>query len=595
MTYRDAPYYPIIYVRGFAMDLNAVDLAVSDPYTGFNQGSVTFRTSVDEDYPPKLVFESPVIRLSKEFGYIDTYSNGIDLVSRKQSSSLPVRSLVIYPYYDDSAPLFDKESIEPIEELAKGLGELILDVKDLITRNPENSMTDEDFRCYLVAHSMGGLICRAFLQNPALDENNTRRYVDKVFTYGTPHNGIDLKVFRNLVKIPFNRILKLNLSALYQTSNFNRERMAEYLDIKNLFENKDKKLGRRVNWLTRFPADRFFCLIGTNYKDYDVAAGISRFLAGNESDGLVRIRNASLFGVDNNMEFGKVTQCPENKIYKTHSGPLGLVNSMEGYEHLIRFLFGSLRLDISTNLRRPGGGVMGGGDYIPPAGGGRSGYYPGPWQRKNNPPGEFKALYPVEFSARSLGKLWEFTRLSTDQGSAAYMSSEDFEEGRDRFYLATIFVKNDLDAFDSGNTFSLGLSIGIRTPDYETEDGLWLEGHYENWYLFQDQIELQIQWPDRDNSIGFVNYRWQSSGRIGRNPLYGQAMQSIDISFERQEAANPIGGLHIIISKWNEEATSPGLSGIGDSNYSDNPSPGRAPGSGQIGTEEEEGTMEIAV
>ena len=594
MTYRDAPYYPIIYVRGFAMNLEAVDLAVSDPYTGFNEGSVSFRKSVNADDPPKHVFESPVIRLSKEFGYTDTYSNGVDLIAKKRSSSLPVRSLIIYPYYDDSAPIFGGESIAAIEDLAKGLSELIADVKDLITRDPENQMTDEDFRCYLVAHSMGGLICRAFLQNPALDENNTSRYVDKVFTYGTPHNGIDLKVFRNLLYIRFRRILNVDVSGWHQTSNFHRARMAEYLDIKNLYDKQDKRLGRRVNWLTRFPADRFFCLIGTNYRDYHVAAGISRFLAGNESDGLVRIENASLFGVDNNMEFGQITQCPENRIYKTHSGPLGLVNSMEGYEQLIRFLFGSLRLDISANWRRPGG-AMGRTDFTPPSGGGQGGSPPGSWHGGNFPPGDFDALYPIEFSARSLGKLWEFTRLSTDQGSAAYVNSEDLVEGLDRSYLATIFLRNELDAIENGNTFSLGLSFGIRAPDYETEDGLWLDDHYEGWYLFQDQVELQIQWPEQENSIGFINYRWQSSGRTGQTPLYGRDMQSVDLPIEGQEAGNPAQGLHIIISKWNEEAASPGLSGLAERDVYDNPSPGSAPGARQRDTEEEQGTMEMAV
>lgn len=39
---------------------------------------------------------------------------------------------------------------------------------------------------------MGGLACRAFLQNSALGTPEARACIDKVFTSATPHNGIDI-------------------------------------------------------------------------------------------------------------------------------------------------------------------------------------------------------------------------------------------------------------------------------------------------------------------------------------------------------------------------------------------------------------------
>ena len=47
------------------------------------------------------------------------------------------------------------------------------------------------FKVYLVAHSMGGLICRTYLQNVTRDD--TEHYVDKVCTYATPHGGIEMR------------------------------------------------------------------------------------------------------------------------------------------------------------------------------------------------------------------------------------------------------------------------------------------------------------------------------------------------------------------------------------------------------------------
>lgn len=62
---------------------------------------------------------------------------------------------------------------------------------------------------------MGGLICRAFLQNAKLGSDEARAAVDKLFTYATPHNGIDLRIVRN---IP-------GWLAFGDVNNFSRERM----------------------------------------------------------------------------------------------------------------------------------------------------------------------------------------------------------------------------------------------------------------------------------------------------------------------------------------------------------------------------------
>ena len=37
----------------------------------------------------------------------------------------------------------------------------------------KNETEIEDFKCYLVAHSMGGLVCRSFLQNPYNDKKGS--------------------------------------------------------------------------------------------------------------------------------------------------------------------------------------------------------------------------------------------------------------------------------------------------------------------------------------------------------------------------------------------------------------------------------------
>jgi 7-cyano-7-deazaguanine synthase len=82
-----------------------------------------------------------------------------------------VQSIVIFRYYDDASADFGTGTSQPIEDFARNLSNLILRLralvcrkggKDPITDDPlENEVQEEDFRVYLVAHSMGGLVCRA--------------------------------------------------------------------------------------------------------------------------------------------------------------------------------------------------------------------------------------------------------------------------------------------------------------------------------------------------------------------------------------------------------------------------------------------------
>ncbi|MEI8190243.1 MAG: hypothetical protein WCI75_11060, partial [candidate division NC10 bacterium] len=60
-----------------------------------------------------------------------------------------------------------------------------------------------------------------FLQNPQLGSAESRRAVDKVFAYATPHNGIDMRIVRN---VP-------GWLSFGDANNFNRERMAGYLGL----------------------------------------------------------------------------------------------------------------------------------------------------------------------------------------------------------------------------------------------------------------------------------------------------------------------------------------------------------------------------
>ncbi len=98
------------------------------------------------------------------------------------------------------------------------IGELILRVRDLVCANADNGVTKEAFRCYLVAHSMGGLVCLGCCKIRKTIRR-ARQNMDKFFTYATPHNGIDMAG----INVP-------SWLSKGDMNNFNRERMTEYLD-----------------------------------------------------------------------------------------------------------------------------------------------------------------------------------------------------------------------------------------------------------------------------------------------------------------------------------------------------------------------------
>lgn len=159
------------------------DETTADPFCGFNLGSTVYRATPEKDKPAKkFIFESPVLRLISDYGYADVYENGLDIMDADWENAIPPKSIVIYRYYEQASALLGAGKTPEISDFAKGLGRLILRVRDLVCAHPDSRITVEDFRCYLVAHSMGGLVCRAFLQNPDLGDDQARCCVDKIFT-----------------------------------------------------------------------------------------------------------------------------------------------------------------------------------------------------------------------------------------------------------------------------------------------------------------------------------------------------------------------------------------------------------------------------
>jgi pimeloyl-ACP methyl ester carboxylesterase len=495
------PFHPIIYVRGFAATQGEIDETVADPYMGFNIGSTKARRGWTGDVK-RFFFQSPLVRLMSDHGYRDVFVDGEDIVaSARPDCAIPYRSVIIYRYYDEASTDFGTGETPPIEHFARGLGDLILHLRDRICGDPKNGVAPEDFRVYLVAHSMGGLVCRAFLQNQALGSAEARAAVDKLFTYATPHNGIDMRIVRN---IP-------GWLSFGDANNFNRERMAGYLGL---------PAGNDVSVVNGFPPERIFNLIGTNPRDYTVAAGLSAWGAGDASDGLVRIANATTHGSGPD---GQLVTSPRAFVNRSHSGHYGIVNSEEGYQNLTRFLFGSLRVD----------GILDIDDISLPI----------EVHKELTAGRQVRSSYQFEVAVSVRGCQWQMTRREVRENSAIFRTYDELFPGPagtirppDRTqspHLFSVFLDPAKSVKASGSV-SFALDLKVLVPDYEVDGVLFMKRHYEGGYILRELLLVEA-FPDQTAPEGWrIKYGYQETnpGKPGLNANTRQLGNGPGIAFD---------------------------------------------------------------
>src|SRR5690606_18184853 len=123
---------------------------------------------------------SPFVRMLTDHGYTDVFDGALQSAT---GCPTPVQTIWIYRYYDPTSKTYDRPGGRrlSIEQAADGLRELIDDVLE---------QTGAE-KVWVVAHSMGGLVCRCLIQKIYPDRGeHASRTVDKLFTYGSPHGGI---------------------------------------------------------------------------------------------------------------------------------------------------------------------------------------------------------------------------------------------------------------------------------------------------------------------------------------------------------------------------------------------------------------------
>lgn len=336
---------PIIYVRGFAGDTKGINEAVLDPLYGFNTGSTHVRVNGKGD-AVFYQFESPVLRLIAEHDYQLLVHGGQEaFLDSCADGAVRANTIWIHRFYDRSASRWgNSPAAFDLEDAAR----------DLLRLTEKVLAKTGAARVHLVAHSMGGLVSRCMLEKLIPEKygeehrggdepgpgGRTRaaEFVDRLFTYGTPHGGIEFDIGWGLIE-------RLRDSFGFNGADiFGPKRMYQYLTpgAGRDDEPPDRWDARVMRDDDNFPLSRVFCLIGTNAGDYAVAGGWSARSVGPRSDGLVQIENALVSGPT--AGGGRRRTADHAFVHRSHSGMLGMVNSEEGYHNLSRFLLGDVRV-----------------------------------------------------------------------------------------------------------------------------------------------------------------------------------------------------------------------------------------------------------
>lgn len=532
-------YFPIVYVRGYAMTPGEVEQTFNMPHYGFNLGSTQFKLSAGHD-PKMYIFESPVVRLMKDEGYADSFNRFVTPYNLPVAGSVPKgkdaegiehwrRTLWIFRYYDGESNLAEDdaalkaESRKRMDGYAADLA-IFLNRVALACGNPPN------FGVNLVAHSMGGLVARCYLQNrdiygtaklaqnrlaalpahqrPKDDVKQLKKIaVRKFFTFGTPHKGISFRSGLGWAEDV------RDLFGFAGSDAFGPKEMRRYLKLA-----KADPLHKYKGLDYAPPVKNVFSLIGTNHEDYTVR--VAKAGVGPGSDGLVTIENAF------------VREGPRAFVHRSHSGPLGIVNSEAGYQNLTRFLFGDCRFKLFLVFGEVEEGKL-------------------PGLRDKDDQLDY-VLAEVKVTIRGLPG---YLHSRTADSLSALRVPVGKKKGKRRtlrvddvhlytgYFRKKFALKVEAGGEDGKDPFLRGAG-DLRLEPHFTHDGWVRDSRYEGDWIMNDRLHFGIK-PEGDRLT--LRYHWASEGEEREVEVKGELR--IDLPPKVRDYL-PKGSLRLMFDAW---------------------------------------------
>ena len=468
----EPPYYPVVYVRGYAMTATEREETFYDTYYGFSATSVERRDAPPPDYARADLFEGQLIRFMKmgKYAYFDATNRGLE-----ESPGNPSRSLWVCRFYDEDVL---KDNLRSIEIHAEELRKLICETipSRLKSCGVELGTGLKDYKVVLIAHSMGGLVCRTVIQNllPARNES-PRDWVHRFVTLGTPHKGIELG------RIPdFIERLVMRTTNPFDANIFEEKRMRQYLKLPAGYD--PHSLGP-TGTKHSFPPKRCLCVIGSDFESY----GAVKHVTGDFSDGLVKQDRAYCVAgkPDAKGKYPFENKAHWANIHRAHSGRRGIVNSYESFENIHRFLFGNIKADIWLENIELGTAVEKNTDYY----------------------------YDIEFALSIRGTPVYLHRREQRPCENAIRYSRDAIEAK-TVLLHTLFMNSDLQI---GPEPYSHFKLEFRVRELAIKKGFLWDHEYPEKIIYAEDLEVRIGDFDEKLPGKELQFRWLSEGGDWQN------------------------------------------------------------------------------
>ena len=462
----EPPFYPIVYVRGYAMTANEREETFHDTYYGFAATSVEKRDVPPPDYFHADMFEGQLIRFMKmrEHAYYDATNRGLE-----DCPDNPARSLWVCRFYDQDV---FKDKLRSIEDHAEELRALVCEIIPARLRacKVDLGANLKHYKVILIAHSMGGLVCRTLIQNllPRRKEN-PKDWVHRFITIGTPHKGIELG------RIPdFMERFVLRKANPFDANIFEEKRMRQYLKLPSDYD--PHSLGPSDSPYA-FPVKRCLCLIGSDYESY----GAVQHLTGSFSDGLVKQDRAYVVAgkPDAKGKYASEQKSYWANVHRAHSGRRGIVNSYESFENVHRFIFGDVKAEIYLENVQLGGTPVENADYF----------------------------YDIEFALSIRGTpVYLHRRQQTPCENAIRYSRSDLEEKT--VLLHTLFLNSGL-KLNPDPPYS-HFKLEFRVREHAIKKGLLWDREYPEKTIYAEDLEVRVGDLDEKLPGKEVQFRWLS-------------------------------------------------------------------------------------
>ena len=183
-----------------------------------------------------------------------------------------------------------------------------------------------------------------------------------------------------------------------------------------------------------------------------------------------------------------------------HSGYYGIVNSEEGYQSLVRFLFGDVRADGRLEIDEL---------TLPPA-----------VQAERAKGKQVRASYLVEVSVSARNKPWQLHRRTADENSAILRKFDELFPSRDpvtnawlpdRAASASLFnVFLDMGQSQTGTSLAFAADVCVLVTECQVDGALFFKNYFEGGYLFRDMVTLETTMPARPHGACTIAYQFVS-------------------------------------------------------------------------------------